>query len=258
MVPLWQTLRRSFIDAYDRLGLVITSSLTVSGILLLALAVVPKLARINLIAAGLWAVFICVFVASPLIAGEFYLARRIVALEDTSFADLFRGARCFLFRSWALGAVQALISLMLLVNIWFYMTRGMLPAKVLSVVFVYLLVFWAMSAVYHYPVMVEQGSGVFKTLKRGFLLTLDNLAFTAGLFFAIIVLACLCGVLVVGMVLLYPGVASLLQTRALRGLFVKYGLLKEPVYIDPDEFDPGIGGLDAVESVGAEPPRSVD
>ena len=89
-----------------------------------------------------------------------------------------------------------------------------------------MLLLWGLSAVYHFPVLVEQRPGALKVLKRGVLLMLDNIAFTAGVFFVIILLTCFCTITLLGLPLLYVGMASILQTRALRALFVKYELLE--------------------------------
>ncbi len=82
-----------------------------------------------------------------------------------------------------------------------------------------------LTVLYHYPILIEQRPGAVKTLKRALLVALDNPGFTVGLFFAIILLACFCVVTLLGLPLLYMGVASIVQTRALRALFVKYEVL---------------------------------
>jgi len=118
------------------------------------------------------------------------------------------------------------VTLLIVVNSWFYLTRGVLALKLLGILFAYVLLLWGLSAVYHFPVLVEQRPGALKVLKRGVLLMLDNIAFTAGVFFVIILLTCFCTITLLGLPLLYVGMASILQTRALRALFVKYELLE--------------------------------
>ncbi|MGB9588077.1 MAG: hypothetical protein ACPL7O_07845, partial [Armatimonadota bacterium] len=86
--------------------------------------------------------------------------------------------------------------------------------------------FWSLASIYHYPILVEQRPGAIKILKRGFLLTADNVIFTAKTFFAIILLTCLCIVIPFCLPLMFAGTASILQVRALRALFVKYSLLE--------------------------------
>jgi uncharacterized membrane protein YesL len=162
---------------------------------------------------------------SPLITGIFLMAKKIVTHDEPSLLDLINGFKEFLASSWALGFAQLLMTLVIVVNAWYYLTRGSPAVKLVGIVFVYAFVLWVMSALYHYPILVEQRSGVLKILKRGVLLAMDNFAFTAGVLFVIILLACLCSVTVIGLALLYMGMASILQTRALRALFVKYELL---------------------------------
>ena len=106
--------------------------------------------------------------------------------------------------------------------------------KALGILVIYGLILWVLSAIYHFPVLIEQRPSTLNILKRGFLLALDNVAFTLGVFFAIILLTCFCAATLVGLPLLLLGMVSILQTRALRALFVKYEMLPPEREYSPD------------------------
>ena len=226
-------------DSYDYLGLVIISSFIWFGVLIGGVSIIAKLeVRENpiILVASLAAYY--VLVMSPLTAGVFATAKKIVTRDDPSVLDILQGFRVYLLPSWSLGFAQTLITAMILANAWFYLTRTGIALKAVGILVLYALILWALSAVYHFPVMIEQRPGVMKNLRRGFLLALDNLAFTLGIIFVIILLTCFCVVTLLGLPLVYMGMVGILQTRVLRAVFVKYELL-------PPERDPESGGEDA-------------
>jgi uncharacterized membrane protein YesL len=226
MPGFWKTLRRSLADSYDYLGLVLASSFLWLGVSLGVFAALIKIIARHPIGLFGGLAVLYVFLVAPLAAGVYVMAKHIVTRNDPSILDVFRGLKSYYVDSMALGLAQALVTLLVLVNIWFYLTHGGIVLKVLSILFVYLLLVWMLSSIYHYPLLIEQRPGAMKVIKRGLLLTVDNVAFTAGVFFVIILLTCFCAVTLLGMPLLYLGMLSILQTRALRALFVKYELLE--------------------------------
>ncbi len=223
-------LRKSLGDAYDYLGLALVCSFVWFGVVLGGLSV---LRLIPLFLARLaFLVGLYVLLVAPVTAGVFAVARKIITRDDPSPLDLFRGAKQFLTAGWALALGQVIVTMLILANALFYVTRDSLWIKGVGVLFIYAGFLWMLTVLYHYPILIEQRPGTVKTLKRALLLALDNPGFTVGLFFAIILLACFCLVTLLGLPLLYMGVASIVQTRALRALFVKYEVLppdREPV-----------------------------
>jgi len=233
MPGFWKTLKKWLGDAYDYLGLVLVSSFVWFGVTLGGLAVLTSIGLFkHPIALLAGAASLYVFLIAPVTAGVYVLARKMVTRDDPSVMDIVLGFREFLVASWALGFAQVLVTLAIAVNAWFYLSHGGIALKLLGVLAAYVLLLWALSATYHFPTMIEQRPGVLKILKRGFLLALDNLGFTCGVFFVIILLTCFCAVTLLGLPLLYLGLVSILHTRALRALFVKYEVLppeREPV-----------------------------
>ena len=236
MPGFWKILKKSFVDSYECLGLVLVSSVVWFGVVLCVAALVVKIGRCCNPAILLGsAVVLYMFLVAPVTAGVYALAKKIVVRDDPSLLDLSAGFREFLTASWALGFAQAFITFVIAVNAWFYLTHGGPALRILGILFVYLFLFWVFSAIYHFPILIEQRPGVLKILKRGFLLTMGNMTSTIGLFSVIILLTCFCIATLVGLPLLYSGMASILQTRALRALFVRYELLPPEKEYTSDE-----------------------
>lgn len=255
MPGFWKTLRKSFGDAYDYLGTVVICSLIWFGILLGVVSAWAGLGARSPIAWLAFAVGFYSLLLGPLTAGIFHVARKIITRDEPAWPEMFKGAREYWGDTVLLALGHIGVTLVLAVNAWFYFTRGTLIFKALGGLFIYGLVVWLMSALYHYPILIEQRPGPIKIIKRGFLITLDNPAFTAGVFFAIMLLTCLSVVTMLPLALLYAGFVGVFLTRAMRALFVKYELLppeKEPSLED----DPWETTADEPR-VGKRHPRSV-
>lgn len=239
MPGLSKTLKRWLGNSYDFLGLVLICSFAWFGTFLLGMAAITAVlgkAHPAVMFVAVSAFY--VLILAPLAAGVFATAKKIVTRDDPSPLDVFRGFKEYLLPGWSLGLSQVLVTVVLVANAWFYVTRPSMALKVLGVLVTYGFILWALSAVYHFPVLIEQRPGTLKVLKRGVLLALDNVAFTLGVFFVIILLTCFCAATLIGMPLLYLGLVSVLQTRALRALFVKYEMLPpEREYSPEDNID---------------------
>lgn len=235
MPGFWKTIKRSFGDSYDCLGTVIFCSLVWFTI---AVGAMSGWAALKVGSPGAWIVFVVVLyglLLGPLTAGVYHVAKKIVTHDDPAPLDLFRGAKEHWGRAVLLSFSQVAITGLIAVNAWFYLTRGGMVIKGLGMVFLYALLIWLMSALYHYPVLIEQRPSTLKLLKRGFLLTFDNPSFTGSVLFAIILLTCLSVGIMVPMAILYMGLSSVILTRAMRALFVKYELVPPEKEPSPDD-----------------------
>lgn len=243
MLQFWKILKKSFVGAYEQLAFTIICSSLFLGVMLICLSILKQIPY-----GRLMPVFACgcllmyILVLAPIIAGSCALARSLISYGDETVRDLFAHIRKSMISAWKLGLLQVIITLVLAVNIWFYFTHGGMVFKIIGVVFIYIAFFWFASMIYHFPILAEQHTGALLTLKRGFLLELDNIGFTALMFFVIILFTGICVATFVGLAFIYLGVMSLLTTNLTRALFVKYNLLpdEEPKEIGDDGF-PHIG-----------------
>ncbi|GEM_PF-811670 len=235
MPGFWKTIRKSFGDSYDYLGTIIICSFVWFTVVVGSLSGWAAL-RVESTEAWIgFAAALYILLLGPLAAGVYYAARKIVTRDDPSPLDLFRGAKEFWGRAVLLAFSQVFITSLICVNAWFYFSRGSMFFQALGMLFLYALLVWMMSALYHYPVMIEQRPSTLKIIKRGFLLTLDNPAFTGCVLFAIMLLTCFSVGVILPMALLYMGLSSVILTRALRALFVKYELLPPEKEPSPDD-----------------------
>lgn len=226
-----KTLKQGFIDAYDYLGLIVVSSCLWFASVLLSVFLIHAAISFSIVVGALAGVTLYSLVVAPVTASVFYMCRNIAVREEPSVGNLITGLREFFAPSAGLAMAQVIVTTIICVNGWFYLTRGGV-LTVLGVLFVYLMLVWCMSGLYHYPLLVEQRASALKILKRGFLLSVDNPRFTSSLFFVIIVLTGVGMVTFLGMPLLYAGVVGIIEMRALRALFVKYGLFEMEPTVD--------------------------
>jgi hypothetical protein len=242
----WKTIKKSFADAYGYLGLTVLCSIIVFGIIPAGCGILYLLKIKDPYIWTIMVLFLYIFAVSPFLAGAHYMARKMVTNDEPSASDLFRGAKEFLFPSWALGAVQVVFTFVVFAGMWFYFTRGTLPLKLVGLVILYVLIFWALSTIYHFPILIEQRPGALKTIKRGFLLLMGSPGFTVSIFLVIILLAFIGIASTIGLPLLFFGIISIIQIRALRVQFMKYGLIEsepEPVTGDSSGADDWPVGL---------------
>lgn len=234
-----KTLKKWLGDSYDRLGHVLVASFAWFTLLIGGIGIIAKLGvNTSALAVAGMLVGFYVLIVAPMTSGVFILARNIVTKDDPSVPDMLGGFRELLRESWSLGFLQVVITLMIIGNAWFYLSRPNMVVKTIGVLVLYLMILWMFSAIYHFPLLLEQRPGAGKIIKRGFLIALDNLGFTAGVFFAIILLTCLLSLTLVGMPLLLVGMVSILQIRALRAAFVKYEILEPEKEYVPGEDTP--------------------
>ncbi len=239
-VSLGRAIKMGFRDAYDHLGYVVFSTfatfivtVVVVGLMAIiarALRGIPWMLQLPLVAPGLFAAWLCA-------VGVFYYANRSISHEHPAPIDTWHGIKRLFAPALGLFALDLLITSVLVGDAVFFLTmfsaNGTLLFAVLTITFGYLSIVWAMTAMYHLPVLVaqlemESGPRATVVLRKSFLLMADNPAFTVGLFLVTIALGILCVVpALVGMAVIYLGAVAFLLTRALRELFVKYGIVEQ-------------------------------
>lgn len=121
---------------------------------------------------------------------------------------------------------------MLAADCLFFLSLRALPAVLAGVLFGYALLFWSITLLYQWPLLVEQETGARAVLKKSALMALDNIGFSLFTGALLLALTLLSWALVLPALLLWPAFAAFLQTRATRDLLRRYGLL--PPEIDPN------------------------
>ncbi|MBI2843497.1 MAG: hypothetical protein HYX78_08865 [Armatimonadetes bacterium] len=234
-------------DAWDRLGLVVASSLIWALVVLVPVAVAAELAK-KQPSAALWITIIslaaAVLLGAPLLAGIFRMAYKIVYREDPGLEDLAAGFRELSRSAISLALLNVAVVGVLTVDALFLLGvigpfKGGPVLALAGILCIYLLLGWTAAAIYQLPALAAQRpmgqrEGAIAAIKKSFLLAAHNPAFTIGLFVVILGLGILCAVSVLGMLVLYVGLVSVILTRALRELYIRYGIVEEPPEVVED------------------------
>lgn len=174
-----------------------------------------------------------VLVGGPVQAGLFRYARNAAARLEPEIADFLWGFRHAFGRSVRLAALQAGTALALLGNAWFYSAIHGAGWIVLSLVFLYLFLFWSVVTLYQWPLLAETKDPVRVIVRKSALLVLDNFPYTLLLAAATVVGQGLLWATGVGGVLLGPHALAQFLTQATRELFRRYGVLGPDPTLDP-------------------------
>lgn len=238
---LGRALKKGLSDAWDHLGLVIAASLAWSIAILIPMAIGWEVQG-KLHDTWPWAI-VCgilggVLISTPLLAGVFKMAYNTVYHEDPALNDILDGARELLTAGYSVIGINILVIVVLLTNAaFFFGIFGPLKENIgfylIGALFLYLFVLWRMMSLYHLPALaaqkpLKQRPGAIAAIKKSFILTMHNPVFTIELFAITIGISVLCIVSMVGMLILYMGVISIILTHALRELFARYGIVEEP------------------------------
>lgn len=146
----------------------------------------------------------------------------IVAGEYVAFQDFWHGFKKFFVRGSILIFLAILGFTILVFNIWF---SGNYP----STLFMILVGFWVWGIVYWYsmlqfvfPFMTQQDIGVFKTLKRAALITLDNPLASGFLLIISVVVLVLSTLLAAPLLIFTASFLALLQNYFYNEMMLKY------------------------------------
>ena len=235
-ISLMRALSKGLRDAYDHMGYVVfttfLSFLITSLLFSVAVLVQRKTSGplwILLAILGAFAAWLCA-------VGVFYYVNKAVFHQHPVFSDTWLGIKALFRPAALLFVVDFIITLVLLGDVAFFL--GLMSSKgsifiIIGVLCGYLTLIWLMMAMYHLPLLIaqlsmESGPRPFVILRKSYLIMMDNPTFTVGLFLAIIAIAVLCVLpMLIGMTILFLGVAAFLLTHALRELFIKYEIVEE-------------------------------
>ena len=236
-ISLFTALRKGFRDAYEHMGYVVFTTFlsflitsAVFSLAVLAQRYVSNLAGALLVIPAILAAWFCA-------VGVFYYANKSVFHEHPTLADTWKGIKTLFAPALALFIVDFIITLVLLGDVIFFLRflgpKGNSLFVIIGVLCGYLSLMWLMMAMYHLPLLIaqlsmESGPKPLVILRKSYLIMVDNPTFTVGLFLAIIAIAVLCVIpMLIGIAILFLGVAAFLLTHALRELFIKYGMVEE-------------------------------
>jgi uncharacterized membrane protein YesL len=155
-----------------------------------------------------------------------YVMSRIISGEDTSVRDFWNGFKQFFARGGVILFLAILGFTILVFNIWF---SGNYP----NTVFLILAGFWVWGIIYWYamlqfvfPFLTQQNVGVFLSLKRAALITLDNPLASGILLVLGLVVIVLSAVLAAPILIFTASFLALLQNYFYNELMLKYDTIE--------------------------------
>ncbi len=212
---------QAFKIAYDAIGVVILANVVwclavFSPILLVGILRVSQ----PYIIVGSLAFALLLF--GPASAGVHFMMNRLVNGGETTIADFGTGFTRFFSRGALLVLVNALIAVILVVDLIWVLNSDHLIVRLLAGVFVYFILFWLLFIQYVFPLLVEQNIGVVRVMKRAVLVAVDNLGMSFMLAGAVALLGVFSVLTTAPFLLLFVSVAALIQNFALVEILKKY------------------------------------
>lgn len=191
MGSAFKTIGRSFRDWWDEMFLMVGVNLMWA---LLALPVVTLF---------------------PASMGAAYLTYEKVHGRRVEFELFWKGFRSMFGKSWALGAINTVVTVLILVNILFYLQQ---PSWLfyLTIIWLYVLLIWMGIIVYVFPLAIEQDDKSIKLIYRNAaLLALGRPVFTLIIALVQIILLAASIVLSPLLLLVYIPLSNLISNHAL-------------------------------------------
>lgn len=218
-IALWPIIKASFTDIYENLGWVLFMSVIWSGFAAPFLfAIFPG----NLSTPLRIILGSSVIVLGPATAGCYYIANKLIKRELVEWRDFFYAFKKFFWKAAALALILITAIAILLVNFIFYFQMYSTFIKVLSIVWLYVIIFLGIMQTYMFPLLIEQDTGIKKIVKRSFLLSIDNIGITLVIFLIVTALLIICILTGVGALLVMMGMKSFFDTRTFLSVMEKY------------------------------------
>jgi uncharacterized membrane protein YesL len=222
-----------FWDTYDNLGHIILANV------LWFLCNLPGLSLIYLvfhISTGFNLFWILLLIPlgifSVTTAGLFAYTKQLIELQDNSIKSFFLGMKQYYGKAMGIAIIHLILFVLIIVNINFYLQlRGNMQmlAVVLAGLAFWCGIFVALESLYAFAVLVQHNLGIKKTLKRSFLIVLDNLWVTIGVFIFLISLTVLSLFSGIGPMLFMMSCIAMLGNNAIYEIMTKYD--KKPVAV---------------------------
>ncbi len=168
----------------------------------------------------------------PATAAVHAMMARILAKEEVMVREFFQHFSRFFGRSIGIVLLNVLILAILASDFVFTINHSNNIVRMLSGIWVYFFIFWALMSNYIFPFLVNQDIGVFLTMKRAALLALDNAVVTIFLTISVVLVAGLSIVLAAAVLLLMMGIIAFLQNVAYLELMQKYDAEEEEIAED--------------------------
>lgn len=226
MVNPFGIIWRAVVDVYGELFpmvgmnlLWLLLSIPIVAVLTLLLALVRVPPEIAFLLAMLFAVL----APSPASIGIHNYANQLVKEERVEFDLFWSGLKTLGLRSLGLLAISAVVTILLGVNLAFYLNSSVRLLQFVAILWFYVLILWFTMLLYMNPLLVEQHTKSYRLiLRNAFVLAIDNIIPSLLLLIVLVVVS----VVSIGVTLLVALVSGALvadiQTRAVLTYLEKY------------------------------------
>ncbi len=174
----------------------------------------------------LWILLSLPLVTAPAAtAGLFHLTAKIARREDASLRDLLIGFRLFFKPALMIGLVDAVIAVILWVNVDFYSHlggRASIPGMLFAGLIIWATAFWVLIHAHLFPLLISGQKGVRSLFRKSALLTLHNPAFTIGITVQNISVTVISAMTGVGLFALAGALTAVLLTAGHRSILLRY------------------------------------
>ena len=228
-------------EMWDRFGLTIGVSSTWSLALFIGLTVGQTLHfGVSPLLRGILAVALTALLLAPATAGVFGVAWAGLNHEPQNYGEFWRHARRFGGATLRLILLHALIVGLLTLNLWYYAHVCSAFGIAAALLSFDALVVWGLMAIYHFPLLVAQESGIFDTpdalpkrglypiLRRSLYLALGRPAYAFGLLLAVALLTVILVATKGLFIILWSGMTAFLLSSGTRNLLIQYDVIAKP------------------------------
>jgi uncharacterized membrane protein YesL len=162
-----------------------------------------------------WLTLVLVVPLAPATAGLCQLSYRIAheqRVDSSFFKDAFKA---FFWSSLRVGVLNIVILITFVVNLWFYsQIEGWM--RFITIIWIYGVILWVAAQIYLFPLLFEQKEPkALMVIRNAAVLVLAQPLFTLIVLILALVLTAICFALPVLAVLIWPGLMSLIGSRAL-------------------------------------------
>ncbi|MFB3895862.1 MAG: hypothetical protein ACE14V_06120 [bacterium] len=215
-----------FWDTYDNLGHILLANILWFVCNLPGLLVIYFLFHLTAGLNLLWIFLIIpIGIFSVTTVGLFAYTKQLMELKDNSIKQFFMGIKQYSGKATVIVLIHVLIFILVAVNINFYIQlRGnmQMAGVVLAGIAFWCGVLVTLESVYALAILVQHNLGIRKTLKRSFLIVLDNLWITIGIFIFLLSFLILCLFSGIGPVLFMMSGIAMLGNNAIYEIMTKY------------------------------------
>ncbi len=171
--------------------------------------------------------WLTIILGPPMLFGFYHLAYDLVQGRSSDPMDMFRASKQYFWASWRWMLLNLLVSIILVVNMQFYWSLGQWWSIMLTTIFLFLGLFWAMMQLYVIPYyIVQETKSLTLALKNAGLTFLAAPGYTLLLFLFTVGLIFTSVAFILPLILAIPSLAILIGIHAVIDRIQIYGITK--------------------------------